>query len=168
MQISHEAIYQYIYVLPRGELKQTLIKGLRQEHKYRRVQKEGKQEENRGKIANMLSIEERPAEIADRTVPGHWEGDLILGKYKRSALGTLVERTTRYTILVPLGAKKDALSVREAYAEAFNTVPEVLRKTLTYDQGKEMSQHEQFTIDTNIQVYPLHRHSEDPISSPAY
>jgi transposase, IS30 family len=156
MQISHEAIYQYIYVLPRGELKQTLIKALRQEHKYRRTQKAGKAEENRGKIANMLSIEERPAAVADRTVPGHWEGDLILGKYKRSALGTLVERTTRYTILVPLGDQKDALSVREAYAKAFKTVPDELRKTLTYDQGKEMSQHEQFTIDTGIQVYFAH------------
>lgn len=156
MQISHEAIYQYIYVLPRGELKQTLIKALRQEHKYRRTQKAQKPEENRGKIANMLSIEERPAEVADRTVPGHWEGDLILGKYKRSALGTLVERTTRYTILVPLGDKKDALSVREAYAEAFKTVPHELRKTLTYDQGKEMSQHEKFTIDTGIRVYFAH------------
>ena len=113
-------------------------------------------EENRGKIANMLSIEERPAEVADRTVPGHWEGDLILGKYKRSALGTLVERTTRYTILVPLGNQKDALSVREAYAAAFKTVPEELKKTLTYDQGKEMSQHEQFTIDTGIQVFFAH------------
>ena len=156
MQISHEAIYQYIYVLPRGELKQTLIKALRQEHKYRRTQKTQKAEENRGKIANMLSIEERPAEVADRTVPGHWEGDLILGKYKRSALGTLVERTTRYTILVPLGDKKDALSVREAYAEAFKTVPNELRKTLTYDQGKEMSQHEKFSIDTGIQVFFAH------------
>ena len=156
MQISHEAIYQYIYVLPRGELKQTLIKALRQEHKYRRTQKVGKSEENRGKIANMLSIEERPEEVADRTVPGHWEGDLILGKYKRSALGTLVERTTRYTILVPLGAQKDALSVRGALAEAFKTVPEELKKTLTYDQGKEMSQHEQFTIDTGIQVFFAH------------
>jgi len=156
MQISHEAIYQYIYVLPRGELKQTLIKALRQEHKYRRAQKVGKPEENRGKIANMLSIEERPAEVADRTVPGHWEGDLILGKYKRSALGTLVERTTRYTILVPLGDQKDALSVRKAYAEAFKTLPDELRKSLTYDQGKEMSQHEQFTIDTGIQVFFAH------------
>lgn len=156
MQISPEAIYQYIYVLPRGELKQTLIKALRQEHKYRRTQKAGKPEENRGKIAKMLSIEERPAEVADRTVPGHWEGDLILGKYKRSALGTLVERTTRYTILVPLGGQKDALSVRKAYAEAFKTVPDELRKTLTYDQGKEMSQHEHFTIDTGIQVYFAH------------
>ena len=156
MQISHEAIYQYIYILPRGELKQTLLKALRQEHKYRRTQKVGKPEENRGKIANMLSIEERPAEVADRTMPGHWEGDLILGKYKRSALGTLVERTTRYTILVPLGNQKDALSVREAYAEAFKTVPDEMRKTLTYDQGKEMSQHEQFTIDTGIQVFFAH------------
>ena len=156
MQVSHEAIYQYIYVLPRGELKQTLIKALRQEHKYRRTQKTQKMEENRGKIANMLSIEERPEEVADRTVPGHWEGDLILGKYKRSALGTLVERTTRYTILVPLGDQKDALNVREAYAKAFKRVPNELRKTLTYDQGKEMSQHEKFTIDTGIQVYFAH------------
>lgn len=156
MQVSHEAIYQYIYVLPRGELKQTLIKALRREHKHRRMQKSEKVEEKRGKIANMLSIEERPAEVADRAVPGHWEGDLILGKYKRSALGTLVERTTRYTILVPLGSQKDALSVREAYAEAFKTVPDELRKTLTYDQGKEMSEHQQFSIDTGIQVFFAH------------
>ena len=156
MQVSHEAIYQYIYVLPRGELKQTLIKALRQEHKYRRKQKSGKTEEKRGKIADMLSIEERPAEVADRTVPGHWEGDLILGKYKRSALGTLVERTTRYTILVPLGSQKDAVSVRKAYAEAFKTVPDELSKTLTYDQGKEMSEHQQFTIDTGMQVFFAH------------
>ena len=156
MQVSHEAIYQYIYVLPRGELKQTLIKALRQEHKYRRKQKSGKTEEKRGKIADMLSIEERPAEVADRTVPGHWEGDLILGKYKRSALGTLVERTTRCTILVPLGSQKDADSVRKAYAEAFKTVPDELSKTLTYDQGKEMSEHQQFTIDTGMQVFFAH------------
>jgi transposase, IS30 family len=156
MQVSHEAIYQYIYVLPRGELKQILIKALRQEHKYRRTQKSGKTEEKRGKIANMLSIEERPAEVADRTVPGHWEGDLILGKNKRSALGTMVERTTRYTILVPLGSQKDAVSVRKAYAETFKTVPDELSKTLTYDQGKEMSEHQQFTIDTGMQVFFAH------------
>ena len=156
MQVSHEAIYQYIYVLPRGELKQLLIKGLRQERKHRRPQKRGDIAETRGKIANMLSIEERPAEVAERSVPGHWEGDLILGKYKHSALGTLVERTTRYTILVPLGEHKDASSVREAYAEAFKSLPAELKKSLTYDQGKEMSEHEQFTIDTGIQVYFAH------------
>lgn len=156
MQISHESIYQYIYVLPRGELKRTLIKALRQEHKYRRKRKETKADETRGKIANMLSIEERPADVADRAVPGHWEGDLILGKYKRSALGTLVERTTRYTILVPLGDQKDAVSVRKAYAAAFQSIPAELKKTLTYDQGKEMSEHQHFTIDTGIQVYFAH------------
>ena len=99
MRLSHEAIYQYIYVLPRGELKRTLIQALRQEHAYRHKQKASQPTETRGKIADMLSIEERPAEVEDRTVPGHWEGDLILGKNKQSALGTLVERTTRlYTL----------------------------------------------------------------------
>jgi len=156
MCISHEAIYRYIYVLPRGSLKQALIKALRQERAYRRKQKGGNIEETRGKIADMLSIEERPDEVADRSVPGHWEGDLIIGKYKRTALGTLVERTTRYTILVPLGKNKDAVSVRKAYTRALGTMPREIAKTLTYDQGKEMSEHKQFTIDTGIQVYFAH------------
>ncbi len=156
MRISHEAIYQYIYVLPRGALKTTLIKALRQERAYRRKkQRHGTLEETRGKIANMLSIEERPAEVADRTVPGHWEGDLLLGKYKRSALGTLVERTTRKIILVPL-AQKNADAVRRAYARELRALPKELTKTLTYDQGKEMSEHKQFTIDTGIKVYFAH------------
>lgn len=140
MRISHEAIYRYIYVLPRGALKQTLIKALRQERAYRRTQKRPNSEETRGKIADMLSIEERPGEVADRTIPGHWEGDLIMGKYKRTALGTLVERTTRYTILVPLKAK-DATHVRKAYAKDLGSLPKEIAKTLTYDQGKEMSEH---------------------------
>ncbi len=156
MRISHEAIYQYIYVLPRGTLRKTLTSALRHEHRYRRRRKGAHTQENRGKIADMLSIEERPAEIASRSVPGHWEGDLILGKHKRTALGTLVERTTRYTILVPLGEKKDAISVRKAYARAFKTLPTELKKTLTYDQGKEMSEHKRFTIDSGIQVYFAH------------
>ena len=158
MRISHEAIYQYVYVLPRGSLKQELLACLRQERKYRRKHggRKGKPEENRGKIADMLSIEERPKEVEDRIVPGHWEGDLMMGKYKRTALGTLVERTTRYTLLVPLGKHKDARSVRRAYAKALRTIPKELAKTLTYDQGKEMSQHKKFTIDTGIQVYFAH------------
>jgi len=156
MRISHEAIYQYIYVLPRGALKTTLIKALRQERAYRRKkQRRGTIEETRGKIADMLSIEERPAEVADRSIPGHWEGDLILGKYKRSALGTLVERTTRKIILVPL-KEKNANAVRRAYARELRALPKELAKTLTYDQGKEMSQHKQFTIDTGITVYFAH------------
>lgn len=158
MRISHEAIYQFIYVLPRGSLKKELVSALRQERKYRRKKggRRGKPEESRGKIADMISIDERPKEVDDRTIPGHWEGDLIVGKHKRTALGTLVERTTRYTLLVPLGAKKDALSVRRAYARALRTVPKELAKTLTYDQGKEMSQHKAFTIDTDIKVYFAH------------
>ena len=157
MRISHEAIYQYLYVLPRGALKATLLKGLRQERKHRRPQhgRKGTPDETRGKITDMLSIEERPAEVADRAVPGHWEGDLLMGKYKRTALGTLVERTTRYTILVPLHAK-DAVSVRQAYADAFRALPRTLAKTLTYDQGKEMSDHQRFTVDTGMQVYFAH------------
>jgi transposase, IS30 family len=157
MQLSPETIYQYIYVLPRGSLKAELIKGLRQERKYRRKQKmkDGKETETRGKIADMLSIEERPTEVADRTVPGHWEGDLIMGKYKQSAMGTLVERTTRYTIMVPLKAK-DAVSVRKAYVNAIRTLPKELTKSLTYDQGKEMSDHKRFTLATGMKVYFAH------------
>lgn len=154
MQASHESIYQYIYVLPKGELKKTLITGLRQSRKYRRTQRQQKQdEETRGKIKAMLSIHERPVEVEDRIIPGHWESDLIIGKYKRSAVATLVERVTRYTMIVPLSEGKDALSVRFALEQAVKTIPENLRRTLTHDQGKEMSQHQQFTIDTNMTVY---------------
>ena len=155
MRISHEAIYQYIYVLPRGELKRRLIAGLRQEHKYRRKHKNLNRTETRGKLADMLSIEERPKEVEDRIVPGHWEGDLILGKHKVTALGTLVERTTRFTVLVPL-KERDAISVRKAFAYEMRRLPASLTKTLTYDQGKEMSGHRQFTVDTGIQVYFAH------------
>jgi IS30 family transposase len=157
MRISPETLYQYVYVLPRGSLKQVLIKGLRQERKYRRKRKQigTRIPETRGKIADMLSIEERPAEVIDRIVPGHWEGDLIIGKYKQSAIGTLVERTTRYTIIVPL-QEKDAESVRKAFAKEIRTLPKELAKTLTYDQGKEMSGHKRFTLSTGMQVYFAH------------
>lgn len=155
MRLSHEAIYRYIYVLPRGTLKTTLITALRQARAYRRKRKSRNHEETRGKLVAMLSIEERPHEVADRTMPGHWEGDLILGKHQRTALGTLVERTTRYTLLVPLKAK-DATSVRNAYAKALRSLPREITKTLTYDQGKEMSEHKQFTIDTGITIYFAH------------
>lgn len=156
MQISHEAIYSYVYVLPRGSLKKELLACLRQERKYRQKRsKKGNPEEKRGKIADMISIEERPIEVADRIIPGHWEGDLIMGKYKRTALGTLVERTTRSVILVHL-TDKDATSVRRAYAREMKTLPQQMKLSLTYDQGKEMSEHKRFTMDTNIQVYFAH------------
>jgi len=153
MQISEETIYQYIYVLGRGELKRTLIEGLRQQRRYRRKRGlRSKTTDLRGKIEDMLSIHERPKEVEDRIVPGHWEGDLILGKRKESALGTLVERTTRQTRLVRL-IKKDATSVRVAFVKKVKTFPKIFSKTLTYDQGKEMVQHKRFTIATNMQVY---------------
>ena len=106
----------------------------------------------------MLSIAERPAEVADRTVPGHWEGDLIVGRRNASALGTLVERTTRTTLLVPLRAK-DATSVRQAFAWEMRTLPQQMVRSLTYDQGKEMAEHALFTHETRIQVYFAHPHS---------
>jgi IS30 family transposase len=155
MRISHEAIYRYIYVLPRGSLKTTLVTALRQARAYRRKRKSRNHQETRGKIVERLSIEERPPEVAARAIPGHWEGDLILSRHQRTALGTLVERTTRYTILVPLNAQ-DATSVRNAYAKALRSLPREITKTLTYDQGKEMSEHKQFTIDTGITIYFAH------------
>lgn len=155
MQISHEAIYTYLYVLPRGALKKTLIRALRQRHHVRRPRTTRRQPTT--PIQDYLSIEERPAEVADRTVPGHWEGDLLMGRRNASALGTLVERTTRFTVLVPLAAK-DAASVREAFARELHTLPAQVRRSLTYDQGQEMAEHRLFTAQTQIQVYFAHPH----------
>lgn len=150
MRISHETIYQYLYCLPRGELKKELMKGLRQERKMRQPRRYAHYRKQR--IQDIISISERPEEVRDRTVPGHWEGDLIVGKNQKSALGTLVERTTRLTLLVPLKAK-DAFSVRKGFAKEFKKIPKQFKKTLTYDRGTEMSQHKLFTKETKIQVY---------------
>lgn len=157
MQASRETIYSYIYILPRGSLKKELLSYLRQQKKYRRRKdkKLRKNEEKRGQIPNMISIEERPKETTDRIIPGHWEGDLILGKWKQSALGTLVERTTRTTIIVPL-ANKDAPSVRRAFAREMKMLPQQMKLSLTYDQGKEMSEHQLFTKEAGIKVYFAH------------
>ena len=156
MQISHEAIYTYLYVLPKGELRRELLSCLRTDRRLRR--KRGNTHSKRGQIPNMISIEERPEEVADRTVPGHWEGDLIVGKNTKSALGTLVERTTRTTILVPL-KKKDAPAVRKAFAREIKKLPNQMKLSLTYDRGKEFSEHELFTKQTKIQVYFAHPQS---------
>lgn len=157
MRISHEAIYNYIYVLPRGSLKKELLSYLRQQKKYRRRKNKNQPriQEKRGQIPEMISIDERPKEVEDRIIPGHWEGDLILGRYKTSALGTIVERTTRNVILVPL-VNKDAVSVRKAFAREMKKLPEQMKSSLTYDQGKEMSEHQLFTKDTKIKVYFAH------------
>ena len=106
----------------------------------------------------MISIHERPKEVEDRIIPGHWEGDLIMGKDHKSAIGTIVERTTRTVILVPLKAK-DAPSVRKAFAKELKTLPSQITVTLTYDRGTEMSEHKLFTKETNMQVYFCDPHS---------
>lgn len=153
MQVSPESIYTYLYVLPRGELKKELLGYLRQKGRLRKNRKLST--EKRGIIPDMISIEERPVEVADRSVPGHWEGDLIMGKDHQSALGTIVERTTRTIVLVPLKAK-DAESVRKAFAKEMKAFPKQMALSLTYDQGKEMSEHKLFTRDTEMQVYFCH------------
>lgn len=156
MRISHETIYTYLYVLPRGALRKELIACLRQPRPQRRPR--SRDPERRGKIPDMISIEERPAEVADRTVPGHWEGDLLLGQRNASALGTLVERTSRTVLLVPLKGKT-APEVRAAFAREITTLPTALRRSLTYDQGKEMSEHRLFSDATDVTVYFAHPHS---------
>ena len=156
MRLSHESIYQYLYCLPRGELKKELMKGLRQERKLRLDRKAI--HNRRPGIQDIISISERPKEVEDRIIPGHWEGDLIVGKLHQSAIGTLVERTTRLTLLVYL-KKKDALSVSQAFAQAFQRIPEQFKKTLTYDRGTEMASHKQFTRETKIKVYFADPHS---------
>lgn len=150
MRISHETIYKHLYCLPRGELKTELMKGLRQERKMRQPRKYAHYRKQR--IQDIISISERPKEVEKRIVPGHWEGNLIIGKEQKSALGTLVERTTRLTLLVPLKAK-NAFAVRKAFAREFKKIPKQFKKTLTYDRGSEMSQHKLFTKETKIQVY---------------
>lgn len=156
MQVSHESIYSYLYVLPKGALRRELTKCLRRRHikRYRR----NKSRQRTCPIQNYISIEERPAEVADRIIPGHWEGDLIMGRSNTSALGTLVERTTRMTFLVKL-KDKDATAVRKAFAKEFRRLPEALKHSLTYDHGQEMAEHKLFTKSTRIQVYFAHPHS---------
>ncbi len=153
MRISPEAIYTYIYVLPRGSLKKELTDCLRQSRKRRRKQSRGVKLER--KIEDMLSIEERPKEVADRIIPGHWEGDLIVGKNNRSALGTLVERMTRTTILIPVKSK-EAEVVAKAFAKEVKKLPQQMKLSMTYDQGREMARHKLFTKITGVKVYFAH------------
>ena len=153
MRVSHETIYSYLYVLPRGALKREIVSCLRQHHLHRR--KKNKDRQKLGSIQDYLSIEERPKEVADRIIPGHWEGDLIIGSRNASAIGTLVERTTRMTFLVKLG-NQEARTVRKAFAEEFRQLPKGLKRTLTYDQGREMAQHKLFSKETEITVYFAH------------
>jgi len=156
MRISPETIYTYIYILPRGTLKKELTASLRQNRKRRRKQTKGVKIER--KLEEMLSIEERPKEVEDRIIPGHWEGDLIIGKQNRSALGTLVERTTRATILVPV-KNREAEVVAKAFAKEVRKLPRQMKLSMTYDQGREMARHKLFTNLTGVKVYFAHPRS---------
>lgn len=153
MQLSHESIYTYIYLLPRGALRKELVGYLRQ-HKKSRYRRKGSRDK-RGTIPDMISIEERPAEVANRSLAGHWEGDLIIGKGHKTAMGTIVERKTRTVILVPL-KNKDASSVRKAFERELKRLPAQMLRSLTYDQGTEMTEHKLFTANTKMKVYFCH------------
>jgi IS30 family transposase len=158
MRVSHETIYRSLFVQARGALRKELTTCLRTGRTQRRAHKRT-EHSGTGRLRDMVRISERPAVVADRAVPGHWEGDLIVGTGGRSAIGTLVERSSRYVVLLHLPNGRTAEHVRRALTRQFSTLPTELRRTLTWDQGKEMAEHAQFTIDTHIAVFFCDPHS---------
>jgi IS30 family transposase len=150
MRVSPETIYQSIYVQGRGALRRELAACLRTGRAVRKAQRRA--DERRGRIKDMVMISERPAEAADRAVPGHWEGDLIIGRDGASAIGTLVERSTRFTMLLHLTDQR-AATVRDAIAATITTLPVALRRSLTWDQGRELADHAGVRLATDMQVY---------------
>jgi IS30 family transposase len=156
MRVSPETIYQSLYVQGRGALRKELAACLRTG---RAIRRNRSRLETRGRIPDMVMISDRPAEIEDRAVPGHWEGDLIIGKDGRSAVGTLVERSTRYVMLLHLPGDHTAETVRTAMTAKIKTLPEHLMRSITWDQGSEMAQHTVFTIDTGVDIYFCEPHS---------
>jgi IS30 family transposase len=156
MQLSHETIYKSLYVQGRGELRRELARCLRSGRAHRVARG---RIDTRGRIPDMVMISERPPEVKDRAVPGHWEGDLLMGKNGKSAIGTLVERSTRFVLLFPLPSGYGARQVREALTGTIQSLPTSLKQSLTWDQGKEMIQHARFRIDTGVEVYFCDPHS---------
>lgn len=151
MHISHETIYKSLFIQARGHLRKELTQHLRSKRLMRRPKNAKIDRSPRGQIIDAVSIKERPPEIEDRAIPGHWEGDLVSGS-KNTHIATLVERMTRFTLLVKLKGK-DTVSVVTALREKIKTLPQMLRGTLTWDRGMELAQHKQLTVDTNIRVY---------------
>jgi IS30 family transposase/molybdenum-dependent DNA-binding transcriptional regulator ModE len=152
MRVSHETIYQALYCQARGGLRRELVTALRT-GRTRRTPRRAPDRRTRRFVDPMIMISDRPAEVDDRAVPGHWEGDLIVGTDSRSAIGTLVERSTRYTMLVHLPGSHDAETVRDGLIATISTLPAHLRGSLTWDQGAEMARHRQISMATDMQVY---------------
>ncbi len=150
MRVSHETIYQSLFVQGRGELRRELARCLRSGRTTRRPRT---QVERRGRLPGMVMISERPAEAQDRAIPGHWEGDIILGEGGRSAVGTLVERTSRLLLLLHLKGERSAEAVDAAMRKAIVTLPKELWRSITWDQGSEMAKHSDFTVSTGIPIY---------------
>jgi IS30 family transposase len=154
MQVSHETIYRALYVQARGTLKRELTKHLRKGRSRRYARSQSSKRQGQGKLTEMVMISERPPEVEDRAVPGHWEGDLLMGnRQSAAAIATLVERSTRYCQLVALPEGPAAEAVAEALAKSITTLPAQLRRSLTWDQGSEMSEHRRFAVETGVEVY---------------
>jgi transposase, IS30 family len=153
VHVSHETIYRSLFIQARGGLKRELLQHLRSQRTLRRARTATRTGQHRGQIVDAVSIRDRPAEVADRAVPGHWEGDLLAGAH-HSHIATLVERQSRFTLLVKVaGGGKDTASVVPALARQMRTLPTALRRSLTWDRGLELAQHAAFTVATDVQVY---------------
>jgi IS30 family transposase len=157
MRVSHETIYQTLYLQARGELRTELKLALRQGRCVRRPA--GSTRTRQARIAGMVNVSERPAEAADRAVPGHWEGDLVVGKGGKSQVATLVERATRFLMLVRIPYDRTADRVASRLSTEVNRLPEMLRRSLTWDQGVEMAAHAKFSLATDMPVYFCDPHS---------
>jgi IS30 family transposase len=157
MQVSHETIYQALYVQSRGALRRELAVCLRTGRALRKPRRQA--QARRSRIPDLVAISDRPAEVADRAVPGHWEGDLILGAANGSAIGTLVERTSRFCLLLHLPDGHDAVVVRDAMIRAIHTLPEQLKRSLTWDRGTEMARHAEITLATDLAIFFADPHS---------
>ena len=152
MQVSHETIYRALYVQARGTLRRELTRHLRRGRSRRYARSQSSKGQGQGKLTGMVMISERPPEVDSRAVPGHWEGDLLMGG-RTSAIATLVERQTRYLQLVALPEGTEAERVADALAASITTLPAQLRRSLTWDQGHEMSEHRRFSVETGVEVY---------------
>jgi IS30 family transposase len=152
MRVSHETIYRALYVQARGTLKRELTRHLRRGRSRRYARSQSSKRLGQGKLTGMVMISERPPEVEDRAVPGHWEGDLLIGT-RSNAIATLVERSTRYCQLVALPEGTEAEQVCEALAASVTTLPAQLRRSLTWDQGSEMAEHRRFSVETGVEVY---------------